>query len=66
MIARQPREIADRAIWLLVNRGVPVREIMRCVGVSEWTIRLAIQRVESDRYEHIEPSPIRAGERRKK
>ena len=50
MIGSSPREVADKAIFMLAAKGVEKDEIMRCLEISERVYEGAIDRVKSKRY----------------
>ena len=58
MIRPSLQEVADRAIYMLVQRGVRPKHIREGVGVSQWRIDKAVERVESGRYGEIPPFGI--------
>ncbi len=65
MIRKNPREVADRAVYLLNSIGVPANEIMRCCGISERGICQAIKRVEAERYGKLVPYTMKPGDGRR-
>ena len=44
------QEVADKACWMLVQRGVNPADIRRGTGISETRLKMALRRVEEGRY----------------
>ena len=64
MVGPSLQEIADRAIYMLLQRGVTVKHVKEGVGVTETRIKQAINRIENGRYGDVPVMGVVPGERK--